>query len=57
MTHEVREGRGAWVHVARGEVDLGGTRLQAGDAAEIDEPSVLALVGTKDAEVLLFDLG
>ena len=56
-THEVRAGRGAWVHVAKGELALGDVTLAAGDAAEIDEPSVLTLVGKKDAEVLVFDLG
>jgi redox-sensitive bicupin YhaK (pirin superfamily) len=56
VTHELREGRGAWVHVARGEVELGGTLLRAGDAAEITDAGPLALVGKKDAEVLVFDL-
>ncbi len=57
-THRVAPGRGAWVHVAKGEVDLGGTRLQAGDAAEVEDAGELTLTGAaKDAEVLVFDLG
>jgi redox-sensitive bicupin YhaK (pirin superfamily) len=56
VNHELREGRGAWVHVARGEIELGGTLLRAGDAAEITDAGPLALVGRKDAEVLVFDL-
>jgi quercetin 2,3-dioxygenase len=55
-SHEVKAGRGAWVHVAKGSIDLGGTVLQAGDAVEIEEPGNLTLTGKKDAEVLLFDL-
>ncbi len=54
--HEVKAGRGAWVHVAKGTIDLGGTVLEAGDAAEIEEPGNLVLTGKEDAEVLVFDL-
>ena len=48
-------GRHAWIHVARGEVDIDGTRLTAGDAAAIDEAKVIELAGA-GGEVLLFDL-
>jgi redox-sensitive bicupin YhaK (pirin superfamily) len=49
-------GRGAWVQVARGELDVNGQRLTAGDGAKIEgEPSV-TLSGAKGAEVLVFDL-
>ena len=54
--HGIEKGRGAWVHVARGAIDLEGTRLVAGDAAAIDEPRVIEIVGREDAEVLVFDL-
>jgi hypothetical protein len=51
--------RRAWVQVARGALDVNGTRLAAGDAAGIAagaaaEPLVLS--GGDDAEVLVFDL-
>jgi redox-sensitive bicupin YhaK (pirin superfamily) len=56
VEHVVRGGRAAWVHVARGDVEVGGVLLGEGDAAAITEPGSVALVGRKDAEVLVFDL-
>ena len=54
-THELAPGRGAWVHVARGEAEVNGNNLRAGDAAAIEgEPVTIA--GTGDGEVLVFDL-
>ena len=50
--------RHAWVQVARGEVDVNGNRLQAGDGAALtSEAEVkLAAANGRDAEILLFDL-
>ena len=58
VTHALASGRHAWVHVARGTVDLDGTPLSAGDAAAISDASSLTLRGAGDgeAEVLVFDL-
>ena len=50
------EGRHAWIHLIRGEVELLGERLQPGDGAAISEAPTLQITGTKDAEFLLFDL-
>ena len=50
--------RHAWVQVARGEVEVNGNRLQAGDGAALTsetEVKLAAAHGT-DAEILLFDL-
>jgi redox-sensitive bicupin YhaK (pirin superfamily) len=47
------------VHVARGQIELNGTSLAAGDAALISEPAALELVGLADEQVsefLVFDL-
>ncbi len=46
----------AYVHVARGEIDVNGQRLSAGDAATLDGESQLELSRGRDAEVLVFDL-
>jgi redox-sensitive bicupin YhaK (pirin superfamily) len=54
-TYTLAPGRHAWIHVARGEVDVDGTRLSAGDAAAFDEAKVIELAGA-GGEVLLFDL-
>ena len=56
VTHELKSGRGAWVHVARGKVRLNGTALTAGDGAAIEAAGTLTLDGANDAEVLLFDM-
>jgi len=56
VVHELRPGRHAWVHVARGTLTLNGEHLGAGDGAAASRESPLALIGDKDAEALLFDL-
>jgi redox-sensitive bicupin YhaK (pirin superfamily) len=56
VTHGVRPGRGAWVHVASGGVDLNGHELGPGDGAAIEAEPTLQLVGREQAEVVLFDL-
>ena len=53
---ELRPGRRAWVHVARGLVELNGTVLGEGDGAAVSGEERLSLVGKHDAEVLVFDL-
>jgi quercetin 2,3-dioxygenase len=52
----LRPGRHAWVQVVRGEVEVNGTVLSAGDAAAIKQESSVTLAGIQDAEVLVFDL-
>jgi redox-sensitive bicupin YhaK (pirin superfamily) len=56
ISYEFRPGRHAWVHVARGSIELNGARLGAGDGAAISDERALTLVGVEPAEVLLFDL-
>ena len=48
--------RHAWVHVARGNLELNGQELAAGDGAAVSDERALTLVGIDSAEVLLFDL-
>lgn len=48
--------RHAWVHVARGEVDLNGHGLKTGDGAAISEEDRLQLRALADSEILVFDL-
>jgi redox-sensitive bicupin YhaK (pirin superfamily) len=57
VAHALGPDRHAYVHVARGSVDLNGTRLRTGDAATLPLARELTL-GTREeaAEVLLFDL-
>ncbi|HEX2547250.1 MAG TPA: pirin family protein [Ramlibacter sp.] len=48
--------RPVYVHVVRGELQVNGTRLSAGDAARMHGETQLTLSGGQDAEVLVFDL-
>jgi hypothetical protein len=56
VTHELNKNRHAWLQVAKGAVELNGKALDQGDGAAISDEQKLAIKGTKDAEVLLFDL-
>jgi redox-sensitive bicupin YhaK (pirin superfamily) len=56
LTHQVTQGRGAWVQVARGTVLLNGQALKAGDGVAIEAPEAMVLESQDDAEVLLFDM-
>jgi hypothetical protein len=55
---ELAPGRHAWVQVARGEVEVNGVRLAAGDGAAISEERSLALEGkgTGEAELLVLEM-
>ncbi|WP_413791755.1 MULTISPECIES: pirin family protein [unclassified Pseudomonas] len=48
--------RYAYVHVARGAVELNGVPLREGDGVRVREEQVLTLSNGQDAEVLVFDL-
>lgn len=56
VRHAPAPGRHAYLHVARGKVDLNGVQLGAGDGAKIAEESELHISAAADAEILLFDL-
>jgi len=56
VTHSLKPGRHAWVHVATGAVTLNGQSLEAGDGAGVENEATLEFAATKPAEVLLFDL-
>jgi redox-sensitive bicupin YhaK (pirin superfamily) len=52
----LREGRHAWVHVARGKVRVNGKELAAGDGAAVSEQASVKVEGVDGGEVLVFDL-
>ncbi|HVO80327.1 MAG TPA: pirin family protein [Terriglobales bacterium] len=56
VQHDLAPGRYAWLQVAKGAVELNGKPLSQGDGAAVSEESRLTIKGTKDAEILLFDL-
>jgi len=56
VAHDLGRGRRAWVHVARGSVDVNGRKLAAGDGAALSDERTVSLEASGPAEVLLFDL-
>ena len=56
VSFSLPQGRKAYVHVARGVVELNDNALSAGDGAKVSGEQELRLSGGKAAEVLLFDL-
>jgi redox-sensitive bicupin YhaK (pirin superfamily) len=57
VEHALRDGRYAWVQVARGSVNVNGQTLKAGDGAAVSQESKVQIAGAEDrSEVLLFDL-
>jgi redox-sensitive bicupin YhaK (pirin superfamily) len=57
VVHALRQGRGAWLQVARGSVTLNEQPLDSGDGAAVSGEDRLTIRGTSNAEVLLFDMG
>jgi redox-sensitive bicupin YhaK (pirin superfamily) len=54
--YPLAQGRRAYVHVARGALEVNGQRLNAGDAAMIEAEAAVTLAHGDQAEVLLFDV-
>lgn len=56
-THLLGDGRGLWLHLAKGKVEVNGINLEAGDSVSLEqagEVKISAIGGP--AETLLFDL-
>jgi redox-sensitive bicupin YhaK (pirin superfamily) len=56
LAYELGGQRSAYLQVARGQVDLNGETLLAGDAAKLDKQQAIQLRAIENAEMLLFDL-
>jgi redox-sensitive bicupin YhaK (pirin superfamily) len=58
LRHPLAPGRGAWVQVARGRVEVNGALLGPGDGAALEGEEAVVLTGrsAEEAELLLFDL-
>jgi redox-sensitive bicupin YhaK (pirin superfamily) len=56
VAHRIETGRGAWVQVVDGEIDVNGTRLQTGDGVALEDVDRLDIVARENSEFLLFDL-
>jgi quercetin 2,3-dioxygenase len=56
VTFAIQPDRFVWLQVASGSAMLNGEALSAGDGVQINNPELLELTTTTNAEVLLFDL-
>jgi redox-sensitive bicupin YhaK (pirin superfamily) len=56
VTHELKPGRGAWLHIAEGTLALNGVALTTGDGASTERPGTLTLTASRQTEAILFDL-
>jgi quercetin 2,3-dioxygenase len=56
VAHNFGKNRHGWLQVAKGSVQVNGQTLEQGDGAAISDEPKLKIKGTKDSEVLLFDL-
>jgi quercetin 2,3-dioxygenase len=56
LTHALAGGRHAWLQVLKGNVDLNGLAMSAGDGAAVSDEISLAVRSKSSSEVMLFDL-
>jgi redox-sensitive bicupin YhaK (pirin superfamily) len=56
LGHTLADGRGAWIQVIDGTIEVNGTTLKSGDGAQIEDVAALAITAREDSEFLLFDL-
>ena len=59
VAHEVKEGRGVWFQLIRGEATVNGQPLSPGDALSSEDAGTFTITasGSASVEGLLFDLG
>ena len=56
LRYTLAASRRAYLHLARGRINLNGYPMQAGDGAKIHGPESLSIAALEEAEILLFDL-
>jgi redox-sensitive bicupin YhaK (pirin superfamily) len=56
LQHTLDQGRIAYLHVARGQVQVNGEALDTGDALMLTDESLIEITHGHAAEILLFDL-
>ncbi len=54
--YELGEGRGLWIQVASGSVEVNGQELNEGDGAAIENEAEIEVKAMADSHLLLFDL-
>lgn len=53
---QMGEGRHGWVQLIKGQIEVGGVKMNAGDGLAISEEGSLEVESSQDAEFLFFDL-
>jgi quercetin 2,3-dioxygenase len=56
ITYPLKKGRGVWLQVKKGQLQLNGSLLKEGDGAAIENEPLLRLTAKEDCGFLLFDL-
>jgi len=56
IVHELHAGRGAWLHVVAGRIQVFDQSLVSGDGASFENESAVSFTAEKNSEILLFDL-
>jgi redox-sensitive bicupin YhaK (pirin superfamily) len=56
LEHKIEAGRGAWVQVVDGKVEVNGTTLKTGDGLKLEDVDTVTIRGVEASEFLLFDL-
>jgi len=56
VSYQLQPNRYGWLQVAKGEVNLNGSALKAGDGVALSEAESLKIGTDTSAEILLFDL-
>ena len=54
--HDLAPGRGAWIQIASGSVEVNGEPLGKGDGAAIESERKLRIAAKEESELFLFDL-
>ncbi len=56
LSFQLREGRGVWLQLAEGELEVNGRVLQSGDGLVIEDEKDIQIKALQETEFLLFDL-
>jgi hypothetical protein len=56
VVHELAPGRGAWLHVVDGRIQMGDEILEPGDGMSIVDELAISLTARRPSEILLFDV-
>ena len=56
VSHRLESGRGAWIQLVSGSLDVDGLTMTAGDGVAIEETGAIGITAQARSELLLFDL-